>query len=98
MPKAIKQIAKYIRKNPESSESGLLYELCFALESGKPISLEPIFNMEPDAFDLVLRILEEWRFDRHVFGRRLEKYLGEVDAEIDAEQKAKGKSKAGGKA
>lgn len=93
MPKAIKQIAKYIRKKPESDEARLLYELCFALEKGEPVLIEPMLNMEPDAFDLVLKIIEEWRFDRHVFGRRLEKYLAEVDAEDEAQSKAKSKTK-----
>ncbi len=37
--------------------------------------------MRGKALDLALAIIEEWRFDRHVAERRLQKYLDQVDGE-----------------
>ena len=77
MPNAIKSIAKYIHKNPEGASAGVLREFCLSLESGQPFNLGKLYEVKPKAFELALELLNEWRFDRHVVSRRLEKYLAE---------------------
>jgi CRISPR/Cas system-associated endonuclease Cas1 len=37
--------------------------------------------LDKKAFELALDLLEEWRFDRHVVERRLQKYLDQKDDE-----------------
>jgi hypothetical protein len=75
MANAIKSIAKFIRRNPEAEESQVLSDLCHALENSEAFELERLFAMNDKAFDLTLALLDEWKFDRHIAGRRLQKYL-----------------------
>lgn len=75
MANAIKSIARYIRRNPDTDEADVLRDLCLALESGGSFELARLFDMKPKAFALALELLEEWRFDRHVSARRLQRYL-----------------------
>ncbi|MFZ5485296.1 MAG: hypothetical protein ACOZB0_13810 [Pseudomonadota bacterium] len=76
MANAIKNIAKYIERNQDSDEAVILRELCATLEQESAMfDMQRLFNMKPKAFDLVLALLDEWRFDRHVASRRLQKYL-----------------------
>ncbi|HNA82454.1 MAG TPA: hypothetical protein PLL19_09780 [Thiobacillaceae bacterium] len=75
MANAVKNIAKYIRKNADSEATPVLRELCTALEAGASFELGRLYQLDNKAFELALDLLEEWRFDRHVFERRLQKYL-----------------------
>lgn len=75
MANAIKSIAKYIERNPETDEATVLRDLCSALEQGTVFELARLFNMKEKAFELALALLDEWKFDRHVAERRLQKYL-----------------------
>ena len=81
MANAFKSIAKYIRRNEGSDEAVILRDLCKALESNSSFELWRLFDMRGKAFELALAIIEEWRFDRHVAERRLQKYLDQVDSE-----------------
>lgn len=75
MANAVKSTARYIRRNPETEEADILRDLCLTLESGGSFDLSRLFDMKPKAFALALELLEEWRFDRHVSARRLQRYL-----------------------
>jgi hypothetical protein len=76
MANAIKTIAKYIERNPDSEEAATLRDLCTALEQETAeFDLQRLFSMKSKAFELVLELMDEWRFDRHVASRRLQKYL-----------------------
>ncbi|NTV93939.1 MAG: hypothetical protein HGA75_00790 [Thiobacillus sp.] len=76
MANAIKSIAKYIERNPDSDEAVILRDFCAALEQeGAVFDLQRLFSMKPKAFELMLAVMDEWRFDRHVASRRLQKYL-----------------------
>ena len=75
MANAVKNIAKFIRKNPDDKATSTLRDLCMALESSASFDLHCLYDMEKKPFDLAIELLEEWRFDRHVFERRLQKYL-----------------------
>jgi hypothetical protein len=75
MANAVKNIAKFIRKNPEHASSETLRDLCIALESSGSFDLGCIYDLDKKTFEMAMDLLEEWRFDRHVFERRLQKYL-----------------------
>lgn len=75
MANAVKNIAKYIRKNSDSEATPVLRELCSTLETGANFELGRLYQLDAKTFELALDLLEEWRFDRHVFERRLQKYL-----------------------
>ena len=77
MSNAVKIIAKFIRKNPDDKASSDLRDLCMALESSASFNLGCLYNLDKKPFELAIDLLEEWRFDRHVFERRLQKYLDE---------------------
>lgn len=77
MSNAVKNIAKYIRKNPDDKASSDLKDLCMALESSGSFNLDCLYQLNKKPFELAIDLLEEWRFDRHVFERRLQKYLDE---------------------
>ncbi|TSA19615.1 MAG: hypothetical protein D4R70_07150 [Betaproteobacteria bacterium] len=74
---AIKNLAKYINKNPDTEEARVMIDLCAALEQGEPFNLGRIYDMKDKPCALATTFLDEWRFDRHVMSRRLEKYLAE---------------------
>jgi hypothetical protein len=79
MANAVKNIAKFIKNNPEDHASVVLRDLSLAVEQKKPFDLSCIYDLDRKAFDLALGLLEEWRFDRHVVTRRLQKYLEQDD-------------------
>ncbi len=74
---AIKDIAKYIHKNPDTEEARVMRTLCESLERGESFDLGSIYNMKDKAYNIVIAFIDEWRFDRHVKSRRLGKYLAE---------------------
>jgi hypothetical protein len=85
MANAVKNIAKYIKSNPDTPASNTLRGLCAALESPQPFEIASIYDLDKKAFELALALLEEWRFDRHVVERRLQKYLEKwVDSDADS--------------
>ncbi len=77
MANAVKNIAKFIRKSPENEAVITLKDLCLALENSANFNLGCLYDLDKKSFELALDLLEEWRFDRHVFERRLQKYLDE---------------------
>ena len=77
MANAVKNIAKFIRKNPEDTAIITLKDLCLALENSANFDLGCLYDLDRKSFELAIDLLEEWRFDRHVFERRLQKYLDE---------------------
>ncbi len=82
MANAVKNIAKFIRKTPDDKAATTLRDLCTALESAGSFDLGCLYDLEKKPFELAIDLLEEWRFDRHVYERRLQKYLEEdADAE-----------------
>jgi hypothetical protein len=77
MSNAVKDIAKFIRKNPGDKAASDLQDLCMALESSATFNLGCLYQLDKKPFELAMKLLEEWRFDRHVFERRLHKYLAD---------------------
>lgn len=81
MANAVKTIAKYIRNNPDSVGGEILRGLCGALESKQTFEIHRIYELDKKAFEMALDLLDEWRFDRHVVERRLQKYMDQKDDE-----------------
>lgn len=81
MANAVKNIAKFIRNNPEDQASVVLRDLSLAIELKKPFDLSCIYDLDRKPFELAIALLEQWRFDRHVVTRRLQKYLDHGDDE-----------------
>jgi hypothetical protein len=77
MANAVKSIAKFIQKNPEDVATPILKELCAVLDTSGAFELGRLYDLDKKPFELAIDLLEEWRFDRHVFERRLQKYLAE---------------------
>jgi hypothetical protein len=79
MANAVKSIAKFIKQNPESAEAAVLWELCKALEGESSFELKKLFDLGVKSFDMALKLLDEWRIDRHISERRIQKYLDLID-------------------
>ena len=79
MANAVKSIAKFIRKSPESEATPIFRELCNALENSAAFDMGRLYQLDKKEFEMALLLLEEWRFDRHVFDRRLQKYLDQPE-------------------
>jgi hypothetical protein len=75
MANAVKNIAKFIKRHPESDEATVLWELCKALESDSSFELHRLFNLGLKPFELAMAMLDEWRIDRHIAERRVQRYL-----------------------
>lgn len=66
---AIKQIRKYLEKNPTSESSQILARLTAALAEEKEFSLAELYRLNYEAFHLALELLEDWRLDRYYAAR-----------------------------
>jgi hypothetical protein len=75
MANAIKNIAKFIKRNPESEEATVLWEMCKSLESNSSFELHRLFNLNLKTFEMAMAMLDEWRIDRLIAERRVQKYL-----------------------
>lgn len=75
MANAVKEIAKFIKRNPEDEEATLLWELCRALEGEAPFEIHKLFDLKLKTFELAMSLLDEWRIDRLIAERRIQKYL-----------------------
>jgi hypothetical protein len=75
MTNAVRNIARFIKRNPESEEASVLWELCKALESDSAYELSRLFDLGLKPFEMAVSLLDEWRIDRLIAERRIEKYL-----------------------
>lgn len=75
MANAVKDIAKFIKRNSESEEATVLWELCKALESRATFELHRLFDLSLQSFEMAMNLLDEWRIDRLIAERRIQKYL-----------------------
>jgi hypothetical protein len=66
---AIKTARKLIAEDPTSSAAMTLSRLVLALESEATFDVGDLYDLDINAFDLALKILEEWRIDRYYAGK-----------------------------
>ena len=66
---AIKQIRKYLEKDPESEAAKILARLSAALAEEGPFSLAELYKLDYDSFNLAIELLKDWRLDRYYAAR-----------------------------
>ena len=65
----IKEVRKFIERDPANPSAQILARLVLALESEVDFAISDIYKLDYDRFNLALKILEEWRLDRYYAGK-----------------------------
>jgi hypothetical protein len=63
--RAMKAARKRIEKDPTSPTGMLLTKLVLSLEGQGNFEIKDLYDLDFDAFDLAMQLLNEWRLDRH---------------------------------
>jgi hypothetical protein len=66
---AIKQIRKYLEKDPSSESAKILARLTAALAEEEEFSLAELYRLNYEAFHLAIDLLKDWRLDRYYAAR-----------------------------
>jgi hypothetical protein len=66
---AIKQIRKYLEKNPASDSARSLAELAAALAEEREYPLGELYRLNYEEFNLAIDLLKDWRLDRYYAAR-----------------------------
>jgi len=66
---AIKQIRKYIEKDPSTESARALAELAAALAEEREYSLAELYRLNYEEFNLAIELLKDWRLDRYYAAR-----------------------------
>ena len=62
--KALKKIAKYMRKHPDSPDCRILSRLINDVDNNGQFPLNDLYELDYENFELALGLLKEWRLDR----------------------------------
>jgi len=65
----IKEVRKFIERDPTNQSAQVLARLVLALESESDFAITDIYRLDYDRFQLALKMLEEWRIDRYYAGK-----------------------------
>jgi hypothetical protein len=66
---AIKEVRRYLLRNPGSASSKSLARLTAALAEEQSFPLGDLYALEQEAFDLAIELLRDWRLDRYYAAR-----------------------------
>jgi hypothetical protein len=66
---AIKEIRKYLLKNPDSEHSRTLARLVAALAEEGPFPLSELYQLDHQSFELAIALMRDWRLDRYYAAR-----------------------------
>jgi hypothetical protein len=66
---AIKQIRKYLEKDPHSDAAKILARLTAALAEEGQFSLADLYKLDYETFNLAIDLLKDWRLDRYYAAR-----------------------------
>jgi len=66
---AIKQIRKYLEKDPHSEAAKILGRLTAALAEEGQFSLADLYKLDYETFNLAIDLLKDWRLDRYYAAR-----------------------------
>jgi len=66
---AIKEVHKYLRKNPGTRSAHVLAQLVAAVGEETDFPLRHLYEIDRDAFDLAIDLLRDWRLDRYYAAR-----------------------------
>lgn len=62
---AVKEARKFIEAHPQEPAAKIFSALVIALESDGDFPLRDLYSLSYAHFELALKILAEWRLDRH---------------------------------
>lgn len=68
---AIKKARKLIETDPTDPSAQIIAELILALQCETTISVAQFYKLANKRFELALKILDEWRLDRHYSSKLL---------------------------
>jgi hypothetical protein len=68
---AIKKARKFIETDPTDESAQIIAELVLALQCETTISVTRLYKLDNKQFELALKILDEWRLDRHYASKLL---------------------------
>jgi hypothetical protein len=66
---AIKEVRKYLLKNPGSPSAKILARLTAAIAEESEFPLRDLYALEGEAFDLAIELMKDWRLDRYYAAR-----------------------------
>lgn len=66
---AIKEVRKYLEKNPGTESARILAQLTATLVEEGELPLASLYQLEYDAFNLALELFKDWRLDRYYAAR-----------------------------
>lgn len=66
---AIKQVRKYLLRYPGTVESAVLGRLTAAIAEETSFPLHDLYEIDGEAFELAMQLLQDWRLDRYYAAR-----------------------------
>jgi len=66
---AIKEVRKYILRNPGAASSQVLARLAAALAEEREFRLGDLYELDSEAFELAIDLMKDWRLDRYYAAR-----------------------------
>jgi hypothetical protein len=66
---AIKEVRRYLLRNPASASSKTLAKLTAALAEEQSFPLGDLYALEQEGFDLAIELMRDWRLDRYYAAR-----------------------------
>jgi hypothetical protein len=87
---AIKQVRRYLVKNPGSPSSKVLARLTAAVAEETSFPLGDLYRLDGEAFDLAMELLRDWRLNRYYAARikLFDAVLAEVGDEVGTSERA----------
>jgi len=67
--RAIKQVKKLIKENPQSVVGQTFSKLILSLESDVQFAVKDLYSLDTADFDLAIEVLKDWRIDRFYIGK-----------------------------
>ena len=66
---AIRELRKYLLKNPSGESAKTLARLAVALANDREFPLSDLYRLPFEEFELALEVLRDWRLDRYYAAR-----------------------------
>lgn len=66
---AIKEVRKYLQRHPGTPEAKVLSRLTAAIAEEKQFQLQELYEIDGEAFELAISLLQDWRLDRYYAAR-----------------------------
>lgn len=62
---AIQRLQRYLQANPNSKQAPGLAHLVRCLTENRVYPLQQLYQLDYEAFELALELMNDWRLDRH---------------------------------